>query len=236
MEYLGAILKAFRTEVLKVSLEKFSAILKEESPLLRISDSTLGGYERKERANQIHGSAELYRVFKKLYGIDLSECLTEKCIVVDDLTKMTPNNVQQLKRLPVRFKNIPVFGKHIPPFNDKEKYPEPLFSVCSELSPKAEFGILVINDSIAPAIHKVDYVFFRELLTDGKVTQEDLYLVSFDSPGGRTFKTGTVEQKKNEIVLVEAKPDPKPVVIPEDMVKGIYKVVGRYSDEAKINQ
>lgn len=234
MEHFGEILKAFRTEVLKVSLETLSAMLKKESQSLRISDSTLGGYERKERPKQKHGSAELYRVFKERFGVDLSQWQTDESIVVDDLTKLTPDNVQQLKKLGAHFRNIPLF-EHIPPFKGNEKYPEPRFSVRSELCQTAEFGILAIDNSMAPVINKEDYVFCRELLADENIKQGHLYLVSFDNRSGRTFRIGSVEKKGNEIVLVQAKPGSKPVVIPENTVRGIYKVVGHYRGEAGIN-
>lgn len=232
---LGEILEFIRTAIEDVTYKEFSEIIKEGNPSAKASESTLKSY-KSLRADQIHSGAELSKAIESLYGIDLYQSVTGDPIVVVDPTKLKPDNVQLLKGMGAIFQKFPLFDKHIPPFKGQEKYPEPFCLLPSVLCEDAEFGIQVHDNNMAPAISKGDYVFCGELLSVKDIKPGHVYVLSFDNRSGRTFKIVSAEKKEKEIVLVQAKGNSKPVVIPEDVMRGIYKVVGQCRGEVGINQ
>jgi len=232
---LGEVLEFIRTAIEDVTYKEFSEIIKEANPDAKASESTLKSY-KSLRADQIHCGAELSKAIESLYGIDLYQSVTDDPIVVVDPTKLKPDNVQLLKGVGATFQKFPLFDKHIPPFNGQEKYPAPFCLLPSVLCEEAEFGIQMLDNNMAPIINKGDYAFCRQLLTDEKIRQGHLYLASFDKPDGRTFKIGKAGLNGKEISLVQVKPGAKPARIQENTLRGVYKVVGRYSGEAGINQ
>jgi hypothetical protein len=232
---LGDILEFIRTAIEDVTYKEFKEIIIKENPSAKASESTLKSY-KSLRADQIHGGAELYKAIESLYGIDMYQSVTGDPIVVVDPTKLKPDNVQLLRGMGATFQKFPLFDKHIPPFERQEKYPAPFCLLPSVLCKDAEIGIQVVDNNMAPAISKGDYVHCGKQVNSKDIKLGQVYLVSFDNRSSRTFKIGRAEKKGKEIVLVQAKQDAKPVVIPEDAVKGIYKVVGQHRGEAGINQ
>lgn len=233
---LGEILKIIRTKIEHVTFEEFSEIIKKGNPSAKASKSTLVSLENIYRPDQLHGGAELSKAIENLYGIDLYQSVTGDPIVVVDPTKLKPDDVQLLRELGATFQKFPLFNKQVPPFEGQEKYPSPFCLLPSVLCEAAEFGIQVADNSMAPAINKGDYVYCGEQVNSKDIKQGQIYLVSFDNRSGRTFKIGRAEKKGKEIVLVQAKQDAKPIVIPEHAIRGMYKVVGQHRGEAGINQ